>query len=86
MDGYHGAHEDYLTVIGMFKDHKFPTLKARAEDLQRDIWSCYVKSLSFSPGSASWKLLLLLNLAGLLSAITFVSDIFDYLSDLDHTL
>jgi hypothetical protein len=25
---YHGVHEDYYTVIGMFKDHKFPTLQA----------------------------------------------------------
>jgi hypothetical protein len=37
MDGYpHGAHEDYLTVIGMFKDHKFSTLQAAEQSIYNE--------------------------------------------------
>jgi hypothetical protein len=36
MDGYHGDHEDYLTVIGMFKNHKFPTLKAAEQKIYNE--------------------------------------------------
>jgi hypothetical protein len=36
IDGYHGAHEDYYTVIGMFKDHKFPTLQAAEQSIYNE--------------------------------------------------